>query len=127
MVEEGGRELVDADRRAPRWEFPAFLSSLSYTCKFSMHESTGEHRRWPRLQSLAITPQEAPLDKDLPTKGCMLDYPWQGWECPGERVETDLSYLRECTGEALESKDVPSPSKRAGIWTPDTLGEPLLK
>ena len=45
----------------------------------------------------------------------------------GERVETDPSYIRECTGEASESKDVPSPSKRAGIWTPDTLGELLLK
>ena len=79
MVKEGWGELVDADRRAPRWELPAFLSSLSYPCKFSMHESTGEHRRWPRLRSLAITPHEAPLDKDLPTtKGYMLDYPWQG-------------------------------------------------
>ena len=45
----------------------------------------------------------------------------------GERVETDPSYIRECTGEASESKDVPSPSKRAGIWTSDTLGELLLK
>lgn len=44
-----------------------------------MHESIVEHRGWPRLQSLAIAPQKAPLDKDLPTtKGYMLDYPWQG-------------------------------------------------
>ena len=62
-----------------------------------------------------------------PNKRLYVRLPLAGMGMSWKRVETDLSYLRECTGEALESKDVPSPSKRAGIWTPDTLGEPLLK
>lgn len=78
-VKERRRELVDAKRRALRWELPAFPSSLSYARKFSMGESTGEHRRWLRLKALAGTPQEAPPDKDPPTtKGYTLDCPWQG-------------------------------------------------
>lgn len=127
-VKEERKELVDAEIGASGRELPAFSSFLYQACKFSMCESTRERRRSLRLKALAGTPQEALPDKDHPkTKGYLLDYPWQGQEgMSGRKRLIPTSMLGSAQGR-LQRATVPSPSKTAGIWTPDTLRELLLK